>query len=81
MTPDGPRLMEGNVGFGTHTLQVHTNGFLAAGGIAEAWRDESPRFTRLLEAARSAGSATPREPADRGATRRLAHRLRTRLQA
>lgn len=81
VTPDGPRLLEGNLGFGTHTLQVHTDGFLTAGGMAEAWHETSPRFTRLLESARSAGSATSAEPADQGATRRLAHRLRARLKA
>jgi hypothetical protein len=79
VTPDGPRLLEGNLAFGSHTLQVHTGGFLAAGGIAEAWQQTSPRFTRLLEGSRAADVATREDASDQGPASRLAGRLRARL--
>lgn len=45
LTPRGPRLLEGNLLFGLHTVQVHTQGFLAEDGIAQQWRQVHPTLT------------------------------------
>ena len=62
-TPDGPRLIEGNLVFGIHTLQVHTSGFFVDGGIADQWREVAPQVPLVgvdVDAAQQASKPAPR---------------------